>query len=208
MQAILLGNGVRIFTVSQVKQFGNTSKVHSQYQLYFRTKHKLSARSHNRQEYLQHPLPKKPHRTIITKYIHGWILPITGDCRKYIHGGDPLCPPDCSVTETNEHLLLCKHKKIEYSRTNPFTSIMRSTMGNYKVGKNISRVWLDYLSHPLKNLGQPFNLCRTLHYAEDQINSSKAIRHQEHLGFKQTPRGGYLTKQWCNVSARELYCEW
>ena len=78
---------------------------------------------------------------MVIKYIHGW-LP-TGQCRKLIHNGD-LSYPNCSLKETDEHLIICKHNKTEYTRNMYYLTTMRSKMNTSEVGKDtISQIRLD-----------------------------------------------------------------
>ena len=167
MQASLLVNGSRIHSST-----GRAMREHIQetrYQIYFRAKHNLTeARCQNidwKGFFAAFQSQPQKYRIIVTKYIHGW-LP-TGDRRKLIHNGDFSCP-HCSLKETNEHLILCKHRKTEYTRNMYLTTTMRSKMNTSKVGKDISQIWLDYLSHIINTSGQPFRLCcAPLHYGKE-----------------------------------------
>ena len=150
MQASLLVNGSRIYSST-----GRAMREHIReirYQICFRAKHNLTEASCQNIDWKGFSAafqsqPQK-YRIIVTKYIHGW-LP-TGNRRKLIHIGDFSCP-HCSLKETNEHLILCKHRKTEYTRNIYLTSKMNTS----KVGKDISQIWLDYLSHIINTLGQP-----------------------------------------------------
>ena len=138
--------------------------------------------------------PQK-YRIIVTKYIHGW-LP-TGNCRKLIHNRDFSCP-HCSLKATNEHLILCKHRKTEYTR-NMYLTTMCSKMNTSKVGKDISQIWLDYLSHIINTSGQPFRLCCAPCTTERTKSILwRTIRLQDKLGVKLTPRG-YLNEHWVSA---------
>ena len=172
----------------------------TRYQIYFRAKHNLTeARCQNidwKGFFAAFQSQPQKYRIIVTKYIHGW-LP-TGDRRKLIHNGDFSCP-HCSLKETNEHLILCKHRKTEYTR-NMYLTTIRSKMNTSKVGKDISQIWLDYLSHTIINTsGQPFQLCCAPCTTERTKSIlRRAISLLDKLGVKLTLRG-YLNKHWVSA---------
>ena len=172
----------------------------TRYQIYFRAKHYLrEARCQNIDwkgfSAAGFSVTTTKYRIIVTKYIHGW-LP-TGDRRKLIHNGDFSCPR-CSLKETNEHLILCKHKKTEYTRNTHLTT-MHSKMNTSKVGKDISQIWQDYLSHIINTLGRSFQLwCAPCTTERTKSILRKEISLQDKLGVKLTLKG-YLKKHWISA---------
>ena len=73
-------------------------------------------------------------------------------------------------------------------------------MNSSKVVKNISPIWLDYLSHIINNSGPPFKLCfaPTMEGTKSILTSAGCPCHQDKLGVRLTLRG-YLNNHWFNT---------
>jgi hypothetical protein len=80
-----------------------------------------------------------------------------------------------------------------------YLTTMRSKMNTSKVGKDICKIWLDYLSHIINTSGQLFQLCCAPCTTERTKSIlSRVIRLQDKLEVKPTLRG-YLNKHWVSA---------
>ena len=130
-------------------------------------------------------------KTMITKYIHGW-LP-KGTQRKLIHNGEDSCPQwECQ--ETNEHIIICRNPKTRYkSYGNQAVSNGKCYPENkntHKSDTSMVRLNQTFDVPEWKAFHSP--LC-TSYFGKKIIYQS--LKHQGALGKELTLRG-YLVKRW------------
>ena len=134
-----------------------------------------------------------PTKAFITKYMHGWLVPL-GKRRRLIDNGNNACLY-CGLAEHNEHMMMCQDTKALFHQRQRITVLTAGIFKN-QGSRKVTKVWLAQVKNFMHNqLGtfQPI-LSNT---ASESIKGPirEALTHQNKMGAKLNLQG-YMSIKW------------